>query len=113
MTALLFCLILCVFFNFNSKVYPGFLFDAVQGDVVVTMDADLQDSPDEIPELYLMIKEDGYDLVSGWKKKRLDPVFSKNIPSKNSSFKVSRWIGRRILTSGLRSLTNTKTEEDG
>ena len=56
-------------------------FERAKGDVVVTMDADLQDSPEEIPELYRMIKEDGYDLVSGWKKKRYDGTFSKNIPS--------------------------------
>ena len=56
-------------------------FRRVKGDVVITMDADLQDSPDEIPELYRMIKEDGYDLVSGWKKKRYDPL-SKTIPTK-------------------------------
>jgi glycosyltransferase involved in cell wall biosynthesis len=52
-----------------------------QGDVVITMDADLQDSPDEIPELYRMITEEGYDVVSGWKKKRYDPL-SKTIPTK-------------------------------
>lgn len=56
-------------------------FHRAQGDVVITMDADLQDSPDEIPELYRMIKEEGYDLVSGWKKKRYDPL-SKTIPTK-------------------------------
>lgn len=56
-------------------------FEKVQGDVVITMDADLQDSPDEIPELYRMITRDGYDLVSGWKKKRYDPL-SKTIPTK-------------------------------
>lgn len=56
-------------------------FERVQGDVVITMDADLQDSPDEIPELYRMIMQDGYDLVSGWKKKRYDPL-SKTIPTK-------------------------------
>ena len=56
-------------------------FEKVQGDVVITMDADLQDSPDEIPELYRMITEDGYDLVSGWKQKRYDPL-SKTIPTK-------------------------------
>lgn len=56
-------------------------FARAQGDVVITMDADLQDSPDEIPELYRMITEDGYDLVSGWKKKRYDPL-SKTIPTK-------------------------------
>jgi glycosyltransferase involved in cell wall biosynthesis len=56
-------------------------FQAAVGDVVITMDADLQDSPDEIPELYRMITEDGFDLVSGWKKKRYDPL-SKTIPTK-------------------------------
>lgn len=56
-------------------------FDKAEGDVVITMDADLQDSPDEIPELYRMITEDGYDLVSGWKQKRYDPK-SKTIPTK-------------------------------
>ena len=56
-------------------------FNAAQGDVVITMDADLQDSPDEIPELYRMITEDGYDLVSGYKQKRYDPL-SKTIPTK-------------------------------
>lgn len=57
-------------------------FDKAQGDVVITMDADLQDSPDEIPALYSMIMDDGYDLVSGWKKKRYDPKLTKNLPSK-------------------------------
>ncbi|MDE5551987.1 MAG: glycosyltransferase family 2 protein, partial [Muribaculaceae bacterium] len=56
-------------------------FKKAQGDVVITMDADLQDSPDEIPELYRMITQDGYDLVSGWKQKRYDPL-SKTIPTK-------------------------------
>ena len=56
-------------------------FQLAQGDVVITMDADLQDSPDEIPELYRMITKDGFDLVSGWKKKRYDPL-SKTIPTK-------------------------------
>ena len=57
-------------------------FERAEGEVVITMDADLQDSPDEIPELYRMIMEDGYDLVSGWKQKRYDNTFTKNIPSK-------------------------------
>ena len=56
-------------------------FERAEGDVVITMDADLQDSPDEIPELYRMITKDGYDLVSGWKQKRYDPL-SKTIPTK-------------------------------
>ncbi len=64
----------------SPALYCGF--EAAQGDVVITMDADLQDSPDEIPELYNMIVNEGYDLVSGWKKKRYDPVFTKNLPSK-------------------------------
>jgi glycosyltransferase involved in cell wall biosynthesis len=57
-------------------------FQSAQGDVVITMDADLQDSPDEIPELFKMITEGKYDLVSGWKKKRYDSKLTKNIPSK-------------------------------
>ena len=63
----------------SPALYHGF--DRAQGDVVITMDADLQDSPDEIPELYRMITEDGYDLVSGYKQKRYDPL-SKTIPTK-------------------------------
>ncbi len=63
-----------------AGLYVGF--QNAKGDVIITMDADLQDSPDEIPELYKMIKEQGYDLVSGWKKKRYDPWLSKNLPSK-------------------------------
>jgi glycosyltransferase involved in cell wall biosynthesis len=57
-------------------------FKASDGDVVITMDADLQDSPEEIPELYDMVKNQGFDMVSGWKKKRHDPILSKNLPSK-------------------------------
>lgn len=64
----------------SAALYTGF--DVVNGDVVITMDADLQDSPEEIPELYRMITEEGYDLVSGWKKKRKDPLLTKNLPSK-------------------------------
>ena len=73
----------------SAALYCGF--DAAKGDVVITMDADLQDSPDEIPELYRMIKEDGFDLVSGWKKKRKDPVLSKNLPSK-----LFNWTARKM-----------------
>lgn len=64
----------------SAALYCGFR--AAQGRVVITMDADLQDSPDEIPELYRMITEDGYDLVSGWKQKRYDNKLTKNLPSK-------------------------------
>ena len=63
----------------SPALYCGF--KAAKGDVVITMDADLQDSPDEIPELYRMIKEEGYDLVSGYKQKRYDPI-SKTLPTK-------------------------------
>jgi glycosyltransferase involved in cell wall biosynthesis len=65
-------------------------FEAVLGRVVITMDADLQDSPDEIPELYRMVMEDDFDLVSGWKKKRYDPI-TKTIPTK-----LYNWAARRI-----------------
>jgi len=66
-------------------------FRAAQGDVIITMDADLQDSPDEIPELRRMIVEEGYDLVSGWKKKRYDNALTKNIPSKFYNA-TTRWM---------------------
>ena len=64
----------------SAALYCGF--EAVQGEVVFTMDADLQDSPDEIPEMYRMIVEEGYDLVSGWKQNRQDNKLTKNLPSK-------------------------------
>lgn len=68
--------------NYGKSAALNEAFKATQGNVVMTMDADLQDSPDEIPELYKMIVTDGYDLVSGWKKKRYDNTLTKNIPSK-------------------------------
>ncbi len=64
----------------SQALHAGFL--AAEGDVVVTMDADLQDNPEEIPELYRLINEEKYDLVSGWKKKRYDSILSKNLPSR-------------------------------
>lgn len=67
--------------NYGKSAALNTGFRQAKGEVVITMDADLQDSPDEIPDLYRMIKEDGYDLVSGWKKKRNDPI-NKTIPSK-------------------------------
>ncbi len=76
--------------NYGKSAALNTGFEVVQGDVVITLDADLQDSPDEIPELYRMIKEDGFDLVSGWKKIRHDPVLSKNIPSKLYNWTVRR-----------------------
>ena len=66
-------------------------FRAAQGDVIITMDADLQDSPEEVPELRRMIIEDGYDIVSGWKKKRYDNTLTKNIPSKFYNA-TTRWM---------------------
>jgi glycosyltransferase involved in cell wall biosynthesis len=73
----------------SPALYEGF--KAAKGTVVITMDADLQDSPDEIPELYQMIVRDGYDLVSGWKKVRFDNAITKNLPSKLYNG-VNRWI---------------------
>ena len=67
--------------NYGKSAALNVGFDAVKGDVVITMDADLQDSPDEIPELYRRIKEENFDLVSGWKAKRYDPI-TKTIPTK-------------------------------
>lgn len=87
----------------SAALFCGF--DAVQGNVVITMDADLQDSPDEIPGLYKMVEEDGYDLVSGWKKKRHDPVFRKNIPSKLYNWTVRRMTGIKLhdMNCGLKA----------
>ncbi len=68
--------------NYGKSAALNEAFREAQGDVVITMDADLQDSPDEIPELYKMVMTDGFDIVSGWKKKRYDNTFTKNIPSK-------------------------------
>lgn len=76
--------------NYGKTAALQMGFNECQGDVVITMDADLQDSPDEIPELYRMIKEDKYDLVSGWKQKRYDPL-TKTLPTKLFNG-VSRWV---------------------
>ena len=73
----------------SAALYHGF--KAAEGRVVITMDADLQDSPDEIPELYRMITEEGYDIVSGWKKQRFDNKLTKNLPSK-----LYNWTARKI-----------------
>ncbi len=68
--------------NYGKSAALNEAFRMAQGNIVITMDADLQDSPDEIPSLYQMVVTEGYDLVSGWKKKRYDNVITKNIPSK-------------------------------
>ena len=73
----------------SAALYHGF--KAAEGRVVVTMDADLQDSPEEIPELYRMVTEEGYDIVSGWKKQRFDNKLTKNLPSK-----LYNWTARKI-----------------
>lgn len=80
-------------FGKSQALHAGF--KAAQGDVVITMDADLQDNPEEIPELYQMIQQGGFDLISGWKKKRYDSILSKNLPSK-----LFNWAARK--TSGVR-----------
>lgn len=76
--------------NYGKSAALNVGFEATKGDVIITMDADLQDSPDEIPGLYNMIKDDGFDIVSGWKKKRFDPL-SKTIPTKLYNG-VTRWM---------------------
>ena len=80
-------------FGKSQALHAGFA--KATGDVVITMDADLQDNPEEIPELYRIITKDNYDLISGWKKKRYDSVITKNLPSK-----LFNWAARK--TSGLK-----------
>lgn len=86
-------------------------FEAAKGDVVITMDADLQDSPEEIPELVRMIKEDGFDLVSGWKKKRHDPL-NKTLPSKvfNKVVSIVSHIKLHDFNCGLKAYRNEVTK---
>ena len=80
-------------FGKSQALHAGF--EKAKGDVIITMDADLQDSPDEIPELFHLIKNNNHDIVSGWKKKRYDAYFTKNLPSK-----LFNWAARKI--SGLK-----------
>lgn len=82
--------------NYGKSPALHCAFGKAQGDVVVTMDADLQDSPDEIPELYRMVREEGYDLVSGWKKKRYDARITKNLPSKLFNATARRVSGLKL-----------------
>jgi len=90
----------------SAALYCGF--EAAQGDVVITMDADLQDDPKEVPELYRMIKEEGYDLVSGWKKKRYDNAIMKNLPSKlyNATARKVTGIKLHDMNCGLKAYRN-------
>ena len=90
----------------SAALYHGF--KAAEGRVVITMDADLQDSPEEIPELYRMVTEEGYDIVSGWKKHRYDNKLTKNLPSKLYNA-TARWVtGIRLhdMNCGLKAYRN-------
>lgn len=90
----------------SAALYHGFA--AADGDVVITMDADLQDNPEEIPGLYNMITKEKYDLVSGWKKKRYDPLFSKNLPSKFYNWTARRMSGIKLhdFNCGIKAYKN-------
>ncbi len=94
--------------NYGKSAGLNEAFKAATGDVVITMDADLQDSPDEIPELRRMIVEDGFDMVSGWKKKRYDNTFTKNIPSKFFNAVTRRVSGIKLhdFNCGLKAYKN-------
>lgn len=91
--------------NYGKSAALNEGFRAAQGNVIITMDADLQDSPDEVPELYRMIVEDGYDLVSGWKKKRFDNTLTKNLPSKLYNWTTTKMSGVALhdMNCGLKS----------
>ncbi len=90
----------------SAALYEGF--EAAKGDVVITMDADLQDSPDEIPELYRMIQEEGYDVVSGWKQHRQDNKLTKNLPSKLYNWTARKVTGIKLhdMNCGLKAYKN-------
>ena len=90
----------------SAALYEGFA--TAQGDVVITMDADLQDSPDEIPELYRMVKEEGYDVVSGWKQHRKDNKLTKNLPSKLYNWTARKVTGIKLhdMNCGLKAYKN-------
>ncbi|MBA4259377.1 MAG: glycosyltransferase [Chitinophaga sp.] len=91
--------------NYGKSAALNEGFKAAQGDVIITMDADMQDSPDEIPALYQMIVEDGFDMVSGWKKIRYDNTLTKNIPSKlfNAVARKSSGIKLHDFNCGLKA----------
>lgn len=91
--------------NYGKSAALNKGFDLASGDVVITMDSDLQDSPDEIPELFNMIKNEGYDLVSGWKKKRYDSKLTKNIPSKfyNAATRAMSGVKLHDMNCGLKA----------
>jgi glycosyltransferase involved in cell wall biosynthesis len=91
--------------NYGKSAALNEGFKAAQGDVIITMDADMQDSPDEIPELRKMVLTDGFDMVSGWKKKRFDNTLTKNIPSKlfNAAARKSSGIQLHDFNCGLKA----------
>lgn len=93
--------------NYGKAAALNIGFEAASGDVVITMDGDLQDSPDEIPELYKMIKLDGFELVSGWKKKRYDPV-TKTVPTKLYNWSTRKMSGIKLhdFNCGLKAYKN-------
>ena len=94
--------------NYGKSAALNEGFRAAKGNVVITMDADMQDSPDEIPELYKMITEENFDIVSGWKKKRFDNTFTKNFPSKifNAAARWSSGIYLHDFNCGLKAYKN-------
>lgn len=94
--------------NYGKSAALNVGFREAKGDVVITMDADLQDSPDEIPALYRKVMHEGYDLVSGWKKKRFDNVLTKNIPSKFFNAVTRKMSGIQLndFNCGLKAYTN-------
>ncbi len=96
---------ICFRRNYGKSAALHCGFRAVKGDVVITMDADLQDSPEEIPELYRMITQNGYDLVSGWKQKRYDNKLTKNLPSKLFNATARRVTGIQLhdMNCGLKA----------
>jgi glycosyltransferase involved in cell wall biosynthesis len=94
--------------NYGKSAALNVGFREAKGDVVITMDADLQDSPDEIPSLYRKVMHEGFDLVSGWKKKRYDNVLTKNIPSKFFNAVTRKMSGIQLndFNCGLKAYTN-------
>ena len=99
---------ICFQRNYGKSAALNEGFKVVKGNVVITMDADMQDSPDEIPDLYKMVITDGFDIVSGWKKKRYDNTFTKNIPSKifNGAARWSSGIQLHDFNCGLKAYKN-------
>lgn len=98
--------------NYGKSAALNEAFKAAKGDVVITMDADMQDSPDEVPELHRMVINEGYDIVSGWKKKRYDNALTKNLPSKvfNAAARWMSGIKLHDFNCGLKAYRNKVTK---